>query len=131
MTCSRVEPSPVLSLSRLKSDIPAIHWGPENVGSSKTKTTTQAAAARAHTQLILEDISIGQPLIFTDGSALGNPGPCGAAAVCFSEGPISEPVVCDISVSKCSTSHHGELCAIRLATAFLVGYTDTHQASLL
>ncbi len=45
----RVEPAPVMSLSRLKSDIPAIHWGPENLGSSKTQTTTQAAAARVHT----------------------------------------------------------------------------------
>ncbi len=36
----RVESAPVISLSRLKSDIPAIHWGPENVGSSKIQTTT-------------------------------------------------------------------------------------------
>ncbi len=122
----RVEPAHVMSLSRLKSDIPAIHWGPENVGSSKTWTATLAAAARAHTQLILENICIGQPIIFTEGSALGNPGACGAAAVCFPEGLISEPVVCNLSVSKCSTSYHGELCAIRLATAFSVSYSDTH-----
>ncbi len=73
----RVEPAPVMSLSRLKSDIPAIHWGPENVGLSKTRTTTQAAAARAHTQSTLEDISIGQPIIFTDGWDLGNQAPAG------------------------------------------------------
>ncbi len=60
----RVEPASVMSLSRLKSNIPAIHWGPENVGSSKTRTTTQAAGARAHTQSTLEDISIGQPIKF-------------------------------------------------------------------
>ncbi len=122
----RVEPAPVMLLSRLKSDIPAIHWGPENLGSSKTQTTTQAAATRAHTQSTLEDIPIGQPIIFTDGSALSIPGPCEAAAVCFPEGLISEPVVCDLSVSKCSTSYHGELCAIRLATTFSVSYSDTH-----
>ncbi len=61
-----------------------------------------------------------------DGSSLGNPGPCRAAAVCFPEGLISEPVVCDLSESKCSTSYHGELCAIRLATAFSVCYSHTH-----
>ncbi len=96
------------------------------MGSSKTQTTTQTAAAIAHTQSTLEDISICQPIIFMDRSALGNPGPCRAAAVCFPEGLISEPVVCDLSVSKCSSSYHGELCAIRLATAFSVSYSDTH-----
>ncbi len=66
-----------LNNKRLKSNIPAIQWGPENLGSSKTQTTTQAAVARAHTQSTLEDIPIGQPIIFMDGSALGNPDPCG------------------------------------------------------
>ncbi len=86
----------------------------------------QAASARAHTQSTLEDISIGQPIIYTDRSSLGNPGPCGAAAVCFLEGLISEPVVSDLSISKCSTSYHEELCAYRGATAFLVSYSDSH-----
>ncbi len=79
----RVELTPVISLSRLKSNIPAILWGPEKLGSSKTQTTTQATVARTHTQSTLEDIPIDQPIIFMDGSVLGNPGSCGAATVCF------------------------------------------------
>ncbi len=46
-----------------------------------------------------------QPIIFTDGSALGNSGACGAAAVCYLSSLQDQPIII-------STSYHGELYAI-------------------
>ena len=45
----------------------------------------------------------GQPLLFTDGSALKNPGPCWAAVVCYIEGLISEQIISNESVASQST----------------------------
>ncbi len=67
-----------------------------------------------------------QPVIFTDGSALSNPGPCGAAAVCYAEGMESLPVVLKEAVSNLSTIYHRELRAMLLATQFGDEYSGTH-----
>ncbi len=71
---------------------------------------------------------LGQPIIFTGGLALGNPGPCKAAAICLPDGLISESTVSDLAVStlRFSISYHGKLCALRLATAFVANYCGTH-----
>ncbi len=72
-----------------------------------------------------------QPVIFTDGSALSNPGPCGAAAVCYAEGMESQPLVLKEAVSKLSTSYHGYLRAMLLATQFSKEYSSTHHMTKL
>ena len=54
-------------------------------------------------------------MAFTDGSALGNSGPCGAGAVIYPNGLDSHPLSLHSPVSKSSTSYHGELKDILLA----------------
>jgi ribonuclease HI len=53
--------------------------------------------------------------LFTDGSALGNPGPCGAGIVIYWLGVNSPPTTLSKAVSSRSSSYHGELAAIDLA----------------
>ncbi len=72
-----------------------------------------------------------QPVIFTDGSALSNPGPCGAAVVCYAEGMESQLLFLKEAVSKLSTSYHGELRAMLLATQFGKEYSSTHHITEL
>ncbi len=74
-----------------------------------------------------------QPVIFTDGSALSNPGTCGAAAFRFVEGMESQLLVLNEAtyVSKLSTSYHGELRAMLLATQFGKEYSSTHHITEL
>ena len=52
---------------------------------------------------------------FTDGSALGNPGPTGAGAVIYGNGMSSIPTKLASGVSKLSNNVHGEIFAIKLA----------------
>ena len=52
---------------------------------------------------------------FTDGSALGNPGPTGAGAVIYRNGMSSIPTKLASGVSKLSNNVHGEIFAIKLA----------------
>ena len=62
-----------------------------------------------------------------DGSALDNPGPCGAAAVLYPDGIERHPTVHKEAISRCSTSFHEELEAIRLALQQSLLYADSHQ----
>ena len=52
---------------------------------------------------------------FTDGSALTNPGPCGAGAAVYWNGIAGQPSLYKRPVSKQSSSYQGELQAIDLA----------------
>ena len=49
--------------------------------------------------------------------------------MCYAEGMKSQPVVLKEAVSKLSTSYHGELRAMLLATQFRKAYSETHQIS--
>ena len=66
------------------------------------------------------EVPEGQPIIFTDGSALGNPGPCGASAIMFREGIQSIPIVEKQAVSSYGTSYRGELVGLQLATKMIL-----------
>ena len=48
-------------------------------------------------------------MIFTDGSALGNPGPTGAGVVIKNNGPESAEIKIAHAVTKMDTSYQGEL----------------------
>ena len=65
--------------------------------------------------------------MFTDGSALGNPGPCGAAAIVHTHGLDMEPVILKRPISGYSSSYHGELAAIDLALEYCVTFTQSHH----
>ena len=58
-------------------------------------------------------------LLFTDGSALGNPGPTGAGAVAYVDGYKCSPVLLKKSVSPLSNNYTGELVGIQIGLEFL------------
>ena len=68
-------------------------------------------------------------LAFTDGNALGNPGPCGASAVIYLKGLKSSPVILTKSVALVGTSYLGELEGISIATEF-INHTAINLKSL-
>ena len=79
----------------------------------------QESEAREYTLKQLSSICDNSPIIFTDGSAINNPGPVGASAICYTEGISSTPIILKQYVSEYSTSYHGELMGLRIATDFL------------
>ena len=83
------------------------------LGNTKTRTKEQALLAR---KLALEYlISLKEDIIaFTDGSALGNPGPCGSGVVVFWKGLAHHHTTHSRPISPKSTSYHAELGAIDL-----------------
>jgi ribonuclease HI len=123
-----VEPQTDPSMKRLTSALPSVHGLEEKMGSSGNRTKAQADAAKEATKEMINRLPSREPKVFTDGSALTNPGPCGGAAVCYTQGMMSEPIVLKSPVSFFSTSYHGELVGLRLATEFLELHT-THNPS--
>ncbi len=99
--------------------------GQETLGSSKNRSAQQVIAAQTAMQNHLQDLSPDTIPVFTDGSALSNPGPCGAAAVVYPQGLTHDPVILSHPVSLRSTSFHGELCAIQLALSYVNSMLST------
>ena len=71
-------------------------------------------------------------MVFTDGSALGNPGPTGVGAVVYLNGYQSVPVLLKKSVSPMSNNYTGELVGIQIALEFLseVDHSDLVDRSI-
>ena len=67
---------------------------------------------------------------FTDGSALGNPGPTGSGAVVYHTGLSSEPTPLASAVSKQSNNVHGEIFAIKLACSNIKTTINQHHRSV-
>ena len=57
-------------------------------------------------------------MIFTDGSALGNPGSTGSCVFIKKNSPESTEIKIAHAVTKMSTSYQGELQAIRIGTIY-------------
>ena len=66
---------------------------------------------------------------FLDGSALGNPGPCGASAIIYEEGFEAEPTAVRQAISPLSTSYHGELAALLLCVTTVLNSCLTKISS--
>ena len=84
-------------------------------GNSGNRSSEQIKNAKDATASFLQLLPKDTVPVFTDGSALKNPGPCGASAVLYRDGLSCEPSVVNKSVSLCSTSFHGELVGLDLA----------------
>jgi ribonuclease HI len=97
---------------------PQVVMGPA-LGAAGNRTREQITAARQHTIQTLAGFGDDEVLAFTDGSALGNPGPCGAAAVIYLEGIKSSPIILNKSVALVGTSYLGELEGINMATEYI------------
>ena len=68
-------------------------------------------------------------MCFTDGSALGNPGPCGAAVVSYTDGLEHQPISNAEAVSKLSSSYHGEIRALWRASDILLQLSHNRNFS--
>ena len=87
---------------------------PGNFGSSSSRSNEQSKAALDAALHYIVNVH-NDILAFTDGSALKNPGPCGAGAVIHWCGITSQATFHKKSISSKSNSYHGELQAILLA----------------
>ena len=94
--------------------IELVDYMPASFGSSNNRTTLQAKAALNAAQRYLAGTK-GDIVAFTDGSALKNPGPCGAGTAIYWKGICGQPTLHKRSVSSRSSSYNGELQAIDLA----------------
>ena len=71
---------------------------------------------------LLHSMNRENVIVFTDGSALSNPGPTGAGAVFYLEGYQSSPVLLKKGVSPVGNNFTGELVGIQIAVDFLAEY---------
>ena len=71
---------------------------------------------------LLQTMNRENVIVFTDGSALSNPGPTGAGAVVYLEGYQSSPVLLKKGVSPVGNNFTGELVGIQIAVEFLAEY---------
>ncbi len=100
----------------------------ESLGSSKSRSLRQRALAKTVTSQYISSLPANVLPCFTDGSALTNPGPCGAAAIIYTNGMASHPVTLRRPVAPRSTSYHNELNAIDLALGFISEFLRTHPS---
>ena len=117
---NNLEKEPVDSLDRLLYSSANIEERITGLGSTGSRDKEQAARARSAAEEYINNIPPSAIITYTDGSALGNPGPCGSAAVCYLQGKRSGPVTLAEPVSTRSTSYHAELFAIYLALQYFV-----------
>ena len=73
---------------------------------------------------VLDQSSSRDVLLFTDESALTNPGPTGAGAVIYLDGYSTTPILLQKGVSPLSNNNTGELVGIQIGLEFLAE-TDT------
>ena len=94
---------------------PDIYINKTKYGSAGKRTMEQKNLALADAKKRIIELPDKQPVYFTDGSALNNPGPCGAAAVLYRDGMISTPIPSGKAVCRYGTSYLGELNGLDMA----------------
>ena len=70
-------------------------------------------------KVVLENLGNDCVAAFTDGSALGNPGPTGAGAVIYLQGLLDNPVCLKKSICSNWNNYIGEIVGIEMALSFL------------
>ena len=78
-------------------------------GRSGERTHQQAILAKETISNFVSTLPESTLIAFTDGSALGNPGPCGSAAIIYKDGFENDPIRLRRPISVKSTSYHGEM----------------------
>ncbi len=122
----KVETEPSL-LTTFSSQITTRPITDRELGSSTNRTQEQILLAQSATTAHLSQLPPSTLIAFTDGSALHNPGPCGASAVIFTHGLSMQPTVLQRPVSKHSSSYHAELSAVHLALEYSSVLTQTNR----
>ena len=104
----------------------------KGLGNSSNRSDEQRYRAQELLQNTLQDLDSDTVIAFTDGSTFQNPGPCGAAAIIYTDGLDSELNILSKPVSRMGSSYMAELNAIHLATSFAtnlpnrVNFTKLH-----
>ena len=104
----------VFTIDNLESIFPSNYRNRSKLKISKTNTTNNEDYIDYIKTLSNEKTM----MIFTNGSALGNPGPTGSGVVIKKNGPESTEIKIAHAVTKMGTSYQGELQAIRIGTIY-------------
>ncbi len=123
----RIETLPTYDKDSLRSPCIRKHiiaW--RDLGNANTRTKEQALMSNRLTTEYLTSLPGNSVIGFTDGSALSNPGPCGAGAAIYIDGLASHPILCHQPISPKSTSYHGELAAVHLCVTRLLDTNTIH-----
>ncbi|MEW8548387.1 MAG: reverse transcriptase domain-containing protein [Candidatus Thiodiazotropha sp.] len=102
------------------------YW--HTLGSSKSRSLEQEALSRELVGEMIDKCDSRTVIAFTDGSCLGNPGPCGAGASVFPPG-CNEPVLLKRPVSSRGSILLGELVAIKMAINHVFNTCSRNQGS--
>ena len=94
------------------------------LGSSRSRSSEQEQLSREIIGELLEKCDLSIAEAFTDGSCLGNPGPCGAGACVFLPDK-TEPTLLKQPVSSRGSILLGELIAIKMAINYI--FNTRHQ----
>ena len=94
------------------------------LGSSKSRSSEQEVLSREIIGGLLDKCDMTTAVAFTDGSCLGNPGPCGAGA-CVFQPEKTDPILLKQPVSSRGSILLGELVAIKMVIIH-IAYTS-HQ----
>lgn len=126
-----IEPAPKIRYSSENSVLPEfVRIDQGNWGSSNSRTNQQKEIAKETTKrFLLNEVKNDTLTAFLDGSALGNPGPCGASAIIYEEGFDAEPTAVRQAISPLSTSYHGELAALLLCVTTVLNSCLTKISS--
>ena len=89
------------------------------MGNANSRSEEQRNIAKLIANDYVNNIDKNSLICYTDGSDLGNPGPCGAGAAIYTESALNTPVLLKKPVSKKSVSYHGELVANDLVLEFV------------
>ena len=79
---------------------------------------------------LLSQIPHTEMLVFTDGSALTNPGPTGGSAIVYLDGPTSDRVCLKKNHCSFSNNYTGELVGLQLGLNFLNSRQATEHSTL-
>lgn len=103
------------------------YW--QSLGSSKNRTKLQEATARDIIGTMVEGCNTTTAIAFTDGSCMGNPGPCGSGS-CIHIPNSEDPVCLKRAVSKCGSILLGELVAILLTIQYITDLINPQISKL-
>ncbi len=81
ISTNNIEPEPDYVEALRPTKTKPEYW--TGLGASNTRSSEQIVASRNIIHEMITECAIDTTIIFTDGSCLGNPGPCGAGACIY------------------------------------------------
>ena len=126
-----LEPEPSITTISIQYDPKiTIHNMGLNIGLSHSRSTAQQELGRNTILNQLNQCGDNDYLLFTDGSALSNPGPTGSAVNVMKNGPNSAPTIIGEPISSCSDNFHGEINAVDIASHHALTTITPYHTSL-